>query len=80
MDMDKKDLVAFFQELRLHLGPEFYLQSENLTMIERMFENTQVDKLDIKRIYRYLDKNVKRDTALIDEEFDDEPSDEVVSD
>jgi len=64
LDMDKKDLVAFFQELRLFYG-DF---NENMPEMEKIFENTSIDKLDIKRIYRYLDKNVKRELLVEEEE------------
>ena len=33
------------------------------------FEKEEVDILDIKRIYRFVDKNIKKEDALI--EFDD---------
>jgi hypothetical protein len=66
--MDKKDLVAFFQELRLHYGEKEL--NEKITEIEKLFENTTIDKLDIKRIYRYLDKNVKRETIIYEEDDD----------
>jgi hypothetical protein len=69
--MDKKDLVAFFQELRLYYGDDFCGSVETLNEVERLFENYQISKLDIKRMYRYLDKNVKKD-ALVEEEEDDE--------
>ena len=72
LDMDRKDLIAFFQEMRL-----FYTQNglnERLGEIEKLFENTGIDKLDIKRIYRYLDKNVKREAVIYDED-DGESSD-----
>ena len=73
MNMDKKDLIAFFQELRLfYKGLDVLLQPETLMIVEQLFENTEVDKLDIKRIYRYLDKNVKKDCALIEDDFEDE--------
>lgn len=55
LDMDKKDLMAFFQELRLFLGgselPAIY---EHL---DELFQSTEVNRLDIKRMYRFLDKN-----------------------
>jgi hypothetical protein len=35
-----------------------------------VFETYNINKLDIKRIYRYLDKNIKKD-AFIDD-IDDE--------
>ena len=65
LDMDRKDLISFFQELRMKHGPEFM---EDANFIEKLFEGTEVGKLDIKRMYRYLDKNVKK--MAIDEEID----------
>jgi hypothetical protein len=55
--MDKKDLVAFFQELRIFFGANE--QNDKLNEIEKIFENDSISKLDIKRMYRYLDRNVK---------------------
>jgi hypothetical protein len=71
LNMDKKDMISFFQELRIILSKsdktDFLLDSENANYIENMFEGYDISKLDIKRIYRYLDKNIKRD-QLIEEE------------
>jgi hypothetical protein len=73
LDMDKKDLIAFFQELRLFYGKDFYNQADKINVVEQLFEDYSINKLDIKRMYRYLDKNVKKDTdACIDEEIFDE--------
>jgi len=75
LDMEKKDLISFFQELRFLYGKEFYNNNEVLGNVEKMFENYDINKLDIKRMYRYLDKNVKKDTILGDEidiDIDDE--------
>ena len=69
LDMDKKDVVALFQELRLFYGENW---NEHMAEIEQIFENTTIDKLDIKRMYRYLDKNVKREIVYEEEESDDE--------
>ena len=60
LDMDKKDLISFFQELRLFHGKDLS-QTDKMNELEKIFENYNIDKLDIKRIYRYLDKNVKKD-------------------
>jgi len=65
LHMDKKDLIALFQELRLFFGSHAIQQ--NIGEIEPIFENYAISKLDIKRIYRYLDKNVKKDICLIDD-------------
>jgi hypothetical protein len=61
--MDKKDLIALFQELRLFYGKDFYNQPI-MTEIEKLFENYNISKLDIKRMYRYLDKNVKKEGII----------------
>ena len=73
LDIDKKDLISLFQELRI-----FYLSKKMdiindanvLNLLEKVFETYNINKLDIKRIYRYLDKNIKKD-AMIDD-IDDE--------
>ena len=70
--MDKKDLVAFFQELRLFYGNDFYNDSEKMLEVEKIFENYDINKLDIKRMYRYLDKNVKKDVVNEDENIEDD--------
>jgi hypothetical protein len=72
LDMDKKDLISFFQELRLFHGKDFLSQTDQLNMVEKLFENYNIDKLDIKRIYRYLDKNVKKDIVYEEESDIDE--------
>jgi len=71
LDMDKKDLIALFHELQLYYGKEFYNNSERLGHIEKLFENYSISKLDIKRMYRYLEKNVKKDALIEDEELSD---------
>jgi predicted transcriptional regulator len=77
LDMDKKDLMAFFQELRLHYGENFCNQVDKMTELLKLFENYNISKLDIKRIYRYLDKNVKKDiVTTIDEDLDEESEDD----
>ena len=68
LDMDKKDLITYFQELSLIHGKEFFNIPEKLNEVEKIFENYNINKLDIKRMYRYLDKNVKKDSILEDED------------
>jgi len=77
LSMDRKDLVAFFQELRLCYGENFYNDSEKMVEIEKIFENYDINKLDIKRMYRYLDKNVKKDIVNEDENIDDNEDDDL---
>jgi hypothetical protein len=74
--MDKKDLIALFQELRLYFGVNYYNQIEKLNIVNQFFEEYGINKLDIKRMYRFLDKNVKKDVVI--EEGSDEDADEGV--
>jgi len=59
--MERKDLVSFFQEIRAFYGDDIVQRPELLNRMERMFENYNITKLDIKRVYRFLDKNIKKD-------------------
>jgi DNA polymerase III delta prime subunit len=77
LDMDKKDLIAFFQEIRLHYG-DFNCQTDKMGDIEKLFENHNIDKLDIKRIYRYLDKNVKKEVATYEDDDSGEDDCDIV--
>jgi DNA polymerase III delta prime subunit len=65
LDMDRKDLVSMFQELRLRYG-ENILKNNHPN-----FEEYNISKLDIKRLYRYLDKNIKKE-VILEEDSDDE--------
>ena len=64
LDMDKKDMISFFQEKRL------LFKNDYLVKVEKLLEETSITKLDVKRIYRYLDKNVKNDVDNDDFEID----------
>jgi DNA polymerase III delta prime subunit len=71
LDMDKKDLVAFFQEMRLYYDTDFMQRPDIMSKVDECFENTNINKLDIRRMYRYLDKNVKKDaTVTLDNDSD----------
>uniref|UniRef100_A0A6C0JJE3 AAA+ ATPase domain-containing protein n=1 Tax=viral metagenome TaxID=1070528 RepID=A0A6C0JJE3_9ZZZZ len=63
LEMDKKDIITMFQELRLYYDGEFCHITEKLNEVETIFEDYNITKLDIKRMYRYLDKNVKKEAA-----------------
>jgi hypothetical protein len=66
LGMDKKDLFSFFLELK-----NKYDDSQLLLL----FENYEITKLDINRIYRYLDKYTKENAADENEiEIDDDSS------
>lgn len=49
LGMDKKDLICLFNEIKI-LFPNNY---ENLNL----FDNENINKLDIKRMYKFLEKN-----------------------
>jgi SpoVK/Ycf46/Vps4 family AAA+-type ATPase len=83
LDMDKKDLISFFQELRIWFRKnskcidtttKSTIQNPNISptglnddsttilgQLETVFEDSSISRLDIKRIYRYLDKNAIKD-------------------
>ena len=71
LDMDKKDLIAFFQGLRLYYGKDFFNSQDVLNGVENLFQDYNINKLDIKRMYRYLDKNVKKDLSISEEDIND---------
>ena len=57
--MDKKDMFSFFLDIK---------KKHNDSELVDLFENCDVSKLDINRIYRYLDKYIKED-AVSDDEY-----------
>jgi DNA polymerase III delta prime subunit len=71
LDMDKKDLIAFFQGLRLYYGKDFFNSQDVLNIVENIFQDYNINKLDIKRMYRYLDKNVKKDLSILEDDIND---------
>lgn len=55
LSLDKKDTFSFFLDLRRkHTDEEIYT----------MFESYEINKLDINRIYRYLDKYTNKDCKV----------------
>jgi len=70
LDMDKKDLMCLFQDLRIFYSNkklDIVNDVNVLNSVEKVFETYDINKLDIKKIYRYLDKNVKKD--VVDDPF-----------
>jgi hypothetical protein len=67
LGMDKKDLFAFFLDLK-----NKYDDNE----IALLFENYEITKLDINRIYRYLEKYTKVDAEEGEEAVEADLSDE----
>jgi uncharacterized protein with von Willebrand factor type A (vWA) domain len=56
--MDKKDIFSFFMDIRSK-----YDDAEILNL----FENYEINKLDINRIYRYLEKFTNENAEDIEE-------------
>jgi hypothetical protein len=64
LGMDKKDLFGFFIELKSN-------KTDN--EIVNMLENYEINKLDINRIYRYIEKYIKENaTGTSDKEIEDD--------
>jgi len=61
LNMDKKDYNNLFQELRIILGDNFYNENDKLALIQDWIQRSDLDLLDIKRMYRFLDKNTKKE-------------------
>ena len=69
LGMDKKDIFGYFIDLK-----NKYDDNE----IFALFENYEITKLDINRIYRYLEKYTKENAAgIIDKEVEIEEEDEI---
>lgn len=64
LGMDKKDLFGFFIQLN---------NNNDNPEITDLLENYEISKLDINRIYRYIEKYIKENaTGTVDKEVDDE--------
>ena len=101
LNMDKKDVIAFFQEMRIFFmtniqtglnnnaieakesaksGSSKTIEKDKIdwmeSNMEEVFEQHEISKLDIRRMYRYLDKNVKKDVAILSLDNDDDIDEE----
>jgi len=64
LGIDKKDLFGFFIELK---------NRNDDTDVLNLLENYEINKLDINRIYRYIEKYIKEDAiGTVDKEIEDE--------
>ena len=69
LGMDKKDLFAFFSMLNNNY--------ENVEIIS-LLENYEITKLDINRIYKYIEKYIKENASgTIDKEIEEEDDEEL---
>jgi len=65
LGMDKKDLFGFFLDIKNKYEPDS--MDSNI-----LFENYEISKLDINRIYRYLEKYTKENVDDLDDELGEE--------
>jgi len=64
LGMDKKDLFGFFMEIK---------NKNDDSQIVDLLENYEINKLDINRIYRYIEKYIKENaTGTTDNEIEEE--------
>jgi len=78
LEMDKKDLLSMFQELRLSYDDLAKTNwNDFCNLIHEKINNVNVDLLDIKRIYRFLDKNMKKPTIVCFNEEEEEEQEEI---
>jgi hypothetical protein len=64
LGMDKKDLFGFFIELN---------SSHENAEIVNLLDNYEISKLDINRIYRYIEKYIKENaTGILEKEIEDD--------
>ena len=69
LGLDKKDLFGFFIDLK---------NKHDDNVIINMLENYEINKLDINRIYRYLEKYTKENASgTIEKEIESESEEEV---
>jgi SpoVK/Ycf46/Vps4 family AAA+-type ATPase len=68
LSMDKKDVFGFFLDIK----NKYDIDSPEITIL---FENYEISKLDINRMYRYLEKYTKENA---DELNDESSEDEIV--
>lgn len=91
LDMDKKDMFSMFQEflLKNNIGSggaaatttaiaKVTTNNEFIADIAMTLEKYNIHKLDIKRMYKYLDKNIKKDAAVEDDDFSDDADESFV--
>ena len=72
LGIDKKDLFVFFVDLK---------NNYNDNQIISLLENYEINKLDINRIYRYIEKYIKENaTGTIDKEFEEDSCDDYDED
>lgn len=78
LNMDKKDVYTFFENLRITHGSQSKKDCINSEAINEL-EKRGINKLDIKRIYRFLDHTEKKETGLCEPDNETEIEDEEIN-
>ena len=69
LGMDKKDLFGFFTEIK---------NKNNEDVFDHLLENYEISKLDIHRIYRYIEKYIKENaTGTTEKDIEEEEEEEI---
>ena len=68
LGMDKKDLFGFFTEIK---------NKNNEDVFDHLLENYEISKLDIHRIYRYIEKYIKENATGTTEKDIEEEEEEI---
>ena len=55
LDMDISDMTSYLQELRYINGKDYWEELDK--PILNTLEDCNITKLDVRRVYRYIDKN-----------------------
>jgi arginine utilization protein RocB len=63
--MDKKDIFGFFLDVK----NKYDIDSPEINIL---FENYEISKLDINRMYRYLEKYTKENADEINDDLSDD--------
>jgi len=69
LGMDKKDMFGFFMEIKTN---------NNENDILNLLENYEINKLDINRIYRYIEKYIKENAAGTTDKEIEEEEEEII--
>jgi hypothetical protein len=67
--MDKKDLFAFFIHLKKDSSEHVFTKTVN-----DMIEKFDITKLDINRMYRYIEKYTTHSSGNAEDDYDDDIS------
>lgn len=71
LGLDRWDVFAFFKEVRAKQDAKFLTNTDVFAQFVRSVEPFGVSRLDVRRIYRYMDKNVVATDSGTESEYGD---------